>query len=79
MITVALVAAVVVANAQEGKNYWVVENDSSGRSLVRIYDGDNRLVSTSNVNRRINILKKKERKMLNKMVKQTNQLLWSKR
>ena len=78
MVTVAFMVTMVVANAQE-KNYWVVETDSAGRSVVKIYDVDNRLVSASTAERRINIHKKKERKMLSRMMKQTTQLLWSKR
>jgi len=84
MITKMLTAAILVtminvANAQDAKNYWVVETSPAGKSIVRIYDINNKLVKESNVARRIDINKKRERKMLNKMLKNNDDLLWSKR
>lgn len=76
MIAAFLIAASVSAKAQ---NYWVVETEKTGNSVVKIYDSGDKLVSTSQFQRRIDINRKRERKMLNKMVKQQSPLLWSKR
>jgi hypothetical protein len=77
MMTIGLVLSVAAAYSQ---NYWVVETDSARRSVVKIYNSENKLVSETAVTRRIDINKKKERKMLNKMLKQNSELsLWSKR
>lgn len=68
-------------HAQSKTNYWVVETEAKAKnSVVKIYDSNNNLVNESKADRVIDITKKKERRRLNKMVKQhDNQLLWSKR
>ncbi|MEJ0034025.1 MAG: hypothetical protein WDO15_28500 [Bacteroidota bacterium] len=68
VITAALMVAMIAANAQAKRNYWVVETIAPGTSIVKIYDLNNQLVSEKNAGRRIDITKKKERKMLNKML-----------
>ncbi|MEI9919580.1 MAG: hypothetical protein WDO14_12345 [Bacteroidota bacterium] len=68
MITAALMVTIMVANAQEQKNYWVVETSAAGTSVVKIYDLNNQLVRQVDVGRRIDISRIKERKMLNRML-----------
>jgi len=80
IVTVMLVLVIAGANAQNKESYWVVESNSTDKkTIVKIYNTENKLVSEQNVERRIDIRKKKDRRMLNKMVKQSNELLWSKR
>ena len=72
---------IIAANAQ-AKNYWVVETNTTGRSIVKIYDAENKLVDELKVERRIDINKKKERRTLNKMVRSRENAglaIWSKR
>jgi len=79
MITAALMVTLVVAKAQNTQSYWVVETEKEKGSIVKIYNSENQLISESKVARRIDVNKKKERKMLNKLVKQHEALAWSKR
>ncbi|HZY83037.1 MAG TPA: hypothetical protein VFE50_26140 [Cyclobacteriaceae bacterium] len=71
-ITVTLLVVCAGAYAQEKANYWVVETnkENPGKTVVRIYDAENNLVDESNVDRKIDIKSKKERKMLNRMARQ---------
>jgi hypothetical protein len=69
------------ANAQKKDNYWVVETEGKSKnSMVKIYDSSNNLLTESKVDRVIDITRKKEKRRLNRMLKQhDSQLLWSKR
>lgn len=81
VMTAVLLTAFAAANAQD-KNYWVVETkgEHKDRSVVKIYDTNNNLITETNVARVIDINKRKERKKLNRMLKETNSAaLWSKR
>jgi hypothetical protein len=77
-LTVALAAVCAGAYAQ---NYWVVETKgkTSKESVVKVYDAANNLVSETKIDRLIDIDKKKERRKLNRRVRQQGDLLWSKR
>jgi len=72
-ITITLLVVCAGAHAQEKTNYWVVEMNSRnpGKTLVRIYDTENNLVEESNVDRKIDIGSRKERKMLNRMARKS--------
>jgi hypothetical protein len=77
-----LLTVFAVANAQKKENYWVVETDgkTARHSIVKIYDGANNLVNERKIDRLIDINRKKERRRLNRMLRQQDsQLLWSKR
>ena len=67
MITAALMAAIVVAKAQ---NYWVVESNGTQNSIVKIYNADHQLVNEKKLDRRIDINKKRERRLLDKFAKE---------
>jgi hypothetical protein len=82
MMTIGLVLLVAAAYSQTSENYWVVETDSARRCVVKIYNSENKLVSETPVERRIDINKKKVRRMLNRMAgshENAGQALWSKR
>lgn len=76
MITVGFVFAITIAYSQ---NFWVIENQATGPTIVKIYAADNTLVSEQKLKRRVDISRKRDRKMLNKMVRQRDASLWSKR
>lgn len=78
--TALLTLIMLSAGAQSKTNYWVVESNTTSKgSIVKIYDINNNLIKEQAVARRIDITKKKERKMLNKLTKQSSEPLWSKR
>ena len=70
---------VLTAAAAFSQNYWVVENEKRNVSIVKIYDSNNQLVSESRIEKRIDINKRKVRRMLYKLAGQNDALLWSKR
>lgn len=76
MMTLGLMLTLAAGYSQ---NYWVVETDKKGTSVVKIYDAKNTLLSESKSSRRIDINKRKERKRLNRLLKQYDEPLWSKR
>lgn len=82
MKTLALVALLWTAfGTAQAQTFWVVETEgkTAKRSVVKIYDAANNLVQERTVDRLIDIRKKKERRRLNRMLRQQDQLLWSKR
>jgi hypothetical protein len=82
MKKLALIAALLTLCAGAyAQNYWVVEAESktAKTSVVKIYDAANNLVNETKIDHRIDINKKKERRRLNRMARQPNALLWSKR
>jgi hypothetical protein len=81
-LIVTLLAVFGGVSAQKNETYWVVETEGrmAKQSVVRIYDASNNLVKETTIDRLIDINKKKERRKLNRMLKQQgNDLLWSKR
>lgn len=81
IMTVFFLAVCAAGFAQKKETYWVVEMEgkTATYSIVKIYDVANNLVTERRVDRAIDIHKKKERRRLNRMLKQQDQLLWSKR
>ena len=69
ILTMGLVLTTAAAFSQ---NYWVVETSKENISIIKIYNSDNQLVSESKTEKRIDINKKKHRRML-------DALAWSKR
>jgi hypothetical protein len=78
LLTLLMVVVISIANAQERK-YWVVETAITGNSVVKIYDANHKLVKEMNADRRIDITRRRERKTLNRILKQNDAPLWSKR
>jgi hypothetical protein len=78
--TLTLTLLTVFAGAY-AQNYWVVETKgrATKESIVKIYDVNNNIIRESKVNRLIDINKSKERKRLNRMLRESNPVLWSKR
>ncbi|HMJ69180.1 MAG TPA: hypothetical protein VK508_09795 [Cyclobacteriaceae bacterium] len=76
-----MVALLTVCAGAYAQKYWVVETESKTArvSIVKIYDTSNNLLSETKIDRLIDINKKKERRRLNRMVRQSSALLWSKR
>ena len=73
-LLLAVGATCLPAGEAFSQNYWVVETDKTNNSIVRIYNTEHQLVSESKAGRRIDITKKKERRMLDKLVKQNEAL-----
>lgn len=61
---------VLAGAAAFSQNYWVVETDKSKTTIVKIYNSDNQLVNEKKVDRRIDVNKKRERRMLDKFAKE---------
>jgi hypothetical protein len=80
-ITVTLLVVLGTAYAQDKANYWVVETSgkTATETIVKIYDANHNVIRETRVDRLIDIKKRKERKKLNRMVKDVNPVLWSKR
>jgi hypothetical protein len=74
MVLTIAVCCLLVANAdaQNVKPYWVIETNSNNKAntILRIYDVQNVLIHEVTINgKSLNILKRKDRKRINKKVK----------
>lgn len=79
-LVLASAAAILPAGKAFSQNYWVVETNNNKTSIVKIYNESHQLVNEKKVERKIDINKRRERRMLNRLVKQSDAgPLWSKR
>ena len=70
----AVVLSASHTNAQPGQPaYWVIESNihSSDKTTIKVYNLVEQLIAQKEVQRRIDITRKKDRKMLDKFVKTT--------
>ncbi len=79
MKTLMIAALMFIGFQLSAQNYWVVETGKEKTSVVKIYDSSNKLLSEQKFARRIDIKRKKERKLLDRMLKQNNDSVWTKR
>lgn len=72
-VMVAAMMMVIFAAGAQDKAYWVVEgnNTTNDKSIVRIYDEANQLLSETTLDRNVDISKRRERKKLDQLVAAT--------
>ena len=72
-LTGLLILTGLVSEAQNKRPFWVIENNESKNlnTIVRIYDEYNNLLHEETINgKRLNILKSKDKRFLNRRLKE---------